>query len=85
MKMFEIYMYKDQMAKSNHGGHVRFVAAPTEDEASHKVAYIWGHWWRTCGIREVDMHYWRDTHSSLQEGRSSHQLSLAAFNEFYGK
>lgn len=84
-RMFEIYMYNDQFAKAGHGGHVRFVAATDIAAATHKVAFVWGHWWRTCGIREVDMHYWCDTHSSLQEGKTSHQLSLEAYNEYIGK
>jgi hypothetical protein len=68
--MFEIYLYSDQTNKRGHGGHVRFVAGRDEHEATHKVAFVWGHWWRTCGIREVDMHYWCDTHSTLVEGKS---------------
>jgi len=85
MRMFEIYLYRDQESKSGHGGHVRFVAAPDEHAATHKVAYVWGHWWRTCGIREVDMRYWCDTHSGLAEGRTSRELSQQAYDEYCGK
>lgn len=80
-KLFEIYLYSDQTRKSGHGGHVRFVAAEDLNQASHRVAFVWGHWWRTCGIREVDTEYWRETHSTLAAGKSAHQFSLEAYSE----
>jgi len=85
VRMFEIYLFKDQFRKQGFDGHVRFVAAADEREASHIVAYEWGHWWRTCGIREVDMHYWCDTHSSLPEGKSARDLSKQAYEKYTGE
>ena len=85
MKMFEIYLYKDQIEKQGFGGHVRFVAAPSEHDATHLVAFEWGHWWRTCGMREVDMRYWCDTHSELPVGRTAHDLSKQAYEKYTGE
>ena len=84
MRLFEIYVYLDQNQKTGFGGHVRFVAAPTEKDATHKVAFGWGHWWRTCGIREVDSDYWRAMHASLPVGKSAYNSSVSAFKEFSG-
>lgn len=82
MRLFEIYIYLDQNQKKGFGGHVRFVAAPSEKDATHKVAFSWGHWWRTCGIREVSTDYWRSVHLDLPEGKAAHKQSLIAFQEY---
>lgn len=84
MKLFEIYLFKDQTEKRDFGGHVRFVAALSEKDATHKVAFNWGHWWRTCGIREVDADYWHTIHETLLEGKSAREASLEAFKEYSG-
>lgn len=82
MSLFEIYLFKDQQQKKEFGGHVRFIAAPDEKDAVHRVAFEWGHWWRTCGIREVDEIYWRETHDTLDVTKSAYKASLAAHREY---
>ena len=84
MRLFEIYLYKDQLEKKGFGGHVRFVSAPNERDAVHTVAFEWGHWWRTCGIREVDEAYWRETHPMLDPQKTAHTLSAKAYETYAG-
>lgn len=80
-KLFEVYVFSDQVKKSGHGGHVRFIAAEDTVSAVDRIAFTWGHWWRTCGIREVDLSYWQQTHSTLNTGGSAYQYSLEAHQE----
>lgn len=84
-RMFEVYLYADQDEKRGFGGHVRFVAAAGEPEARNAVSFSWGHWWRTCGIREVDMTYWCDTHSSLPRGGAARAHSVEAYESVFGE
>lgn len=80
-KLFEIYLFSDQVKKSGHGGHVRFIAAEDTVAAVDRIAYTWGHWWRMCGIREVNLDYWKETHSTLNPEGSAYQYSLEAQQE----
>ena len=82
--MFEIYLFKDQATKSGDAGHVRFVAAEDEPSARHKVAYGWGHWWRTCGIREVTMDHWQLVFSNLKPGVALKEAK-EAYADYYGQ
>jgi hypothetical protein len=83
--MFEIYLYSDQDEKTGVGGHVRFIAAETEQQARDSVSFTWGHWWRTCGIRPVDMRYWCNTHTSLPRGGAARSHSAAAYEQIFGE
>ena len=84
-RMFEIYLYEDQREKLGFGGHVRFIAASDEPRARDSIAFTWGHWWRTCGIREVDMSYWHSTHRDLPRGGSARAHSTEAYEKIFGE
>ena len=85
MRFFEIYMYENQSEKTGIGQHVRFVAATNPDEAYNKVSYVWGHWWRMCGMRETPESYWQQVHDKLTPGSESHKHSIKARSEFDNK
>lgn len=82
MMLFEVYMYEDQIEKRGVGQHIRFVSAANPDEAYHKVSYVWGHWWRMCGMREVSEAYWQQVHDQLTPGSEPHKHSIKAHSEF---
>ena len=80
--IYEIYLYEDQINKKNFGGHVRFVTATSEDAASHKVAFDHGHWWRICGIRQVDFEYLNSVQNTLITGSAPHKHAAEAYSLF---
>ena len=81
LKLFEVYSWQDQYHKVGFGGHIRFVTGENVNDATHKVAYDFPHWWRLCGMREVPVEYWERVHPLLSSGTLEHRRSEQAYNE----
>lgn len=82
MCLFEIYSFEDQYLKEGYGGHIRFVAGTNRGDATHTVAFDFPHWWRICGIREVNKGYWDEVHPLLSPGTLEYKRSVEAIKKF---
>jgi len=74
IRVFEVYTYLDRAKKSGYEGHIKFIAARTIEDASHRVAFDFPRFWLWCGIQQVTVEY-------LKKKMSSFEDSLAAANE----
>ena len=74
IRVFEVYTYLDRANKAGYEGHVKFVAARTVEDASHRVAFDFPRFWLWCGIQQVAVEHLKKQIVSLDR-------SLTAANE----